>query len=213
MTIASMTGFARVLGGAGVYRWAWELKSVNAKGLDARLRLPPAFDAIEPDARGAITRRLARGTIYATLSAQREAATPEVRINQDLLRKLIMAIADIPASGALAPATLDGLLVVRGVVEIADANEDESEILRARAGALADLDAALDALLATRQGEGEALAVVLQARLEQIAMLTQAARDCPPAADRRLFGRVLRSYSKFFPAMPISIRIACIRKR
>lgn len=57
MTLASMTGFARAAGSAGPWSLAWELKSVNAKGLDARLRLPLPFEAIEPDARARLSRR------------------------------------------------------------------------------------------------------------------------------------------------------------
>ncbi len=179
MMIASMTGFSGAAGNAGSCRWAWELKSVNAKGLDLRLRLAQGFDAIEPDARLRISRKLARGTIYASLTAQRESAGPEIRVNQDLLRQLIAAIAGIELQGAVAPATLDGLLAVRGVVEIVDAAETDAEIFQARAAALEGLDAAIEALVAMRLREGGALAAILAARLERIAKLTQAAELCP----------------------------------
>ncbi|WOJ89103.1 YicC/YloC family endoribonuclease [Methylocapsa polymorpha] len=193
MMIASMTGFAGAAGNAGSYRWAWELKSVNAKGLDVRLRLAQGFDAIEPDARLRITRKLARGTIYASLTAQRELATPEVRVNRELLGKLIAAVADIELQGAVAPATLDGLLAVRGVVEIADAAEAEAEIFQARAAALGGLDAALEALVAMRLREGGALASVLTARLERIAKLTQAAEVCPARKPEAVRARLEQS--------------------
>ncbi len=193
MTIASMTGFARAAGSAGPWRLAWELRSVNAKGLDARLRLPPPFDAIEPDARARLAQKLNRGTIHATLVAQREAAIPEVRINQDVLRKLIAAIADIPLPEMIAPATLDGLLALRGVVEIMEAADDESAILRAWESALDLLDEALDALKAMRQSEGCALALVLSARLEKIAALTQAADACPARKPEAIQARLAQS--------------------
>ncbi|HEX3495934.1 MAG TPA: YicC/YloC family endoribonuclease [Methylocella sp.] len=193
MTIASMTGFARAAGSAGPWRLAWELKSVNAKGLDARLRLSPPFDAIEPDARARLARKLNRGTIHATLAAQRETATPEIRVNQDLLRKLIAAIAEIPLPLMIAPATLDGLLSVRGVVEIADAADDDAEILRTRASALDLLDEALDALVSMRRSEGAVLASVLAARLEKIAALTQAADACPARKPEAIQARLAQS--------------------
>ena len=47
MALSSMTGFARSHGASGSYGWSWEIKSVNAKGLELRLRLPPGFDAVE----------------------------------------------------------------------------------------------------------------------------------------------------------------------
>src|ERR1700761_2306219 len=108
-----MTGFARVSGATANFRWAWELKSVNAKGLDLRLRLPPGFDAIEIEARALLTGKLTRGTCYATLSAQREAAAPEVHLNEALLRRLADSVAQIEPSAALRPASIDGLLGVR----------------------------------------------------------------------------------------------------
>ncbi len=177
--IASMTGFAGASGTVGACRWSWELKSVNAKGLDVRLRLAQGFDPIEPDARLRITQKLARGTIYASLTAQRESTGPEIRVNHDLLQRLVTAVAGVDLQGAVAPATLDGLLAVRGVVEVADAAETEAEMFRARASAIAGLDEALEALTAMRLREGAALAAVLSERLDHIARLTQAAELCP----------------------------------
>jgi uncharacterized protein (TIGR00255 family) len=193
MTIASMTGFARAAGNAGPWRLAWELRSVNAKGLDARLRIPPPIDAIEPDARARLSQKLGRGTIHATLAAQRAAAMPEVRINQDLLKKLVAAIAEIQLPLIIAPATLDGLLALRGVVDIVDAAEDEAEVLRTQAAALDFLDEALDALVAMRQSEGAALAPVLSARLHKIVSLTQAADACPARKPEAIKARLAQS--------------------
>jgi uncharacterized protein (TIGR00255 family) len=193
MTIASMTGFARAAGSARRWRLAWELKSVNAKGLDARLRLAPPFDAIEPDARARLSRKLNRGTIHATLAAERETTTSEIRVNQDLLRKLIAAIAEIPLPLMISPATLDGLLSVRGVVDIADAADDEAEIVRTRASALELLDTALDALVSMRQSEGAVLASIIATRLEKIAALTQAADACPARKPEAIQARLAQS--------------------
>ena len=193
MTMASMTGFTRAAGSAGPWRLTWELKSVNAKGLDARLRLPPPFDAIEPDARARLSRKLDRGTIHATLAAQCDSAMPEIRINQDLLRELVTVLTRIPLPERIAPATLDGLLGMRGVVEIIDAAEDEAAILQVRAAALDLLDTALNSLVAMRQSEGGALALVLSARLEKIAALTQAADACPARKPEAIQARLAQS--------------------
>lgn len=193
MTIASMTGFARVEGSAGPWRFAWELRSVNAKGLDTRLRLQPPFDAIEPDARAMLAQRLKRGTVYATFTAQREAATPEIRINRDLLAELIAAVAEIPLSEKIAPATFDGLLGIRGVIEIKDAADDAATIAHARTGALDLLDAALDSLVAMRQTEGSALKTLLLTRLERIEALTQAAEAAPGRKPEAIKARLAQS--------------------
>jgi len=173
MTIASMTGFARVPGVTGGFRWAWELKSVNAKGLDMRLRLPPGFDSVEAEARARLGKTLSRGTCYATLAMQREGLAPEVRINEALLHRLAEAVAGM-ASPTLRPASLDGLLAVRGVVEIRDA-EDDKELLRVQQDALTGLDQAIAALLAMRQSEGAALGEIVAVRLAKLAALCKAA--------------------------------------
>jgi len=179
MTIASMTGFARLSGTSGLGPFAWELKAVNAKGLDVRLRLAPQLDAIELEARARIARRLTRGTINATLTLQREAGNPEVRVNRDLLQKLAATIATIDLHGSIAPATLDGLLAVRGVVEVHDAEETEEERRDAGARMLACLDEALERLVAMRVQEGTALGTILVARLARIGALVEAADECP----------------------------------
>ena len=73
MALSSMTGFARGHGVCGSYAWAWELKSVNAKGLDLRLRLPPGWDAVEIPVRTRAAEVLARGTVYGNLTVERMA--------------------------------------------------------------------------------------------------------------------------------------------
>ncbi len=193
MTLASMTGFARAAGNSGPWRLTWEIKAVNAKGFDARLRLAPPFDAIEPDVRAKLVQKLTRGTIQAGFTAQRETTTPEVHVNQDLLRKLITAVAAIPLPEMISPATLDGLLSVRGVVDISDAAENEAEILAARGRALELLEEALAALVLMRQGEGAMLASVLVARLETIAALTQAADVSPARKPEAIQARLAQS--------------------
>ncbi|MGA3303373.1 MAG: YicC/YloC family endoribonuclease [Methylovirgula sp.] len=179
MTLASMTGFARVAGASAHYRWAWELKTVNAKGLDLRLRVAPGHDAIESEVRARLSQALTRGTCYATLSVQREAATPDLHINQDLLRLVADALAKVPLSDRMRPASLDGILGLRGVVEMREAVESEAELAEAQAAILAGLDEALSALVAMRQAEGHALGQILSARVKKLTALQRAAEDCP----------------------------------
>ncbi len=179
MSLKSMTGFARTSGHRPPWGWAWELKAVNAKGLDVRLRLPPGFDRIEAEARAKLTGGLARGTVYATLTAQREATTPQVRINTEILGALVEAVANMPSNPNMRLASLDGLLGVRGVVEVTDAADDETILAEAAAAALKGLEGALKDLVQARKTEGAALQAVLSERVERIAALTQSAEDCP----------------------------------
>ena len=87
MALSSMTGFARGHGASGSYEWAWELKSVNAKGLDLRLRLPPGWDAVEGPVRSIGAQALARGTVYGTLTVERQGVAPIVRVNEPAGRR------------------------------------------------------------------------------------------------------------------------------
>jgi len=191
-----MTGFARVSSATANYRWAWELKSVNAKGLDLRLRLPQGFDAIEIEARASLAEKLARGTCYATLSAQREAAAPEVHLNETLLRRLVEAVSHIPRDSALRPASIDGLLGVRGVVEIRDKGDDETDLAEAQKAALAGLAEALAALVAMRRSEGAALAQILGQRLAKLTTLRRAAEDCPARKPEAIRARLAESIAQ-----------------
>src|SRR5262245_41093131 len=117
MALSSMTGFARSHGIAGSYAWAWELKSVNAKGLDLRLRLPPGWDAVEPLVRNAAAQVLARGTVYGTLTVAREGVAPVVRVNEPVLAAVLSTMKDLAGRLDAAPPQLDGILALKGVIE------------------------------------------------------------------------------------------------
>lgn len=202
MSLKSMTGFARTSGHRPPWAWAWEIKAVNAKGLDVRLRLPPGFDRIEAEARAKLTGGLARGTIYATLTAQREATTPQVRINTEVLSALAEAVANMPSNPNMRLASLDGLLGVRGVVEVTDAVDDESVLAEAAAAALGGLEGALKELVQARKTEGAALEAVLSARVERIASLTQSAEDCPGRKVEAVKARLAQSIALLTDASP-----------
>ena len=197
-----MTGFARTSGHRPPWGWAWEIKAVNAKGLDVRLRLPPGFDRIEAEARAKLTGGLARGTVYATLTAQREATTPQVRINTEILGALVEAVANMPSNPNMRLASLDGLLGVRGVVEVTDAAADEPILAEAAAAALKGLEGALKDLVLARRAEGAALQAVLSERVERIAALTQAAEDCPGRKVEAVKARLAQAIALLTDASP-----------
>ncbi|ACA17600.1 domain of unknown function DUF1732 [Methylobacterium sp. 4-46] len=176
MAIASMTGFAREAGVTGPVHWAWEVRSVNGRGLDVRVRVPPGFEALGEEVRGRLQRRLARGQCQLALTLSRAESAPRVRVNEALLASLIEAVARLPRPEGVAPATLDGLLQVRGVIESEEVRED--------AGALqSDLSAAgarlAEALAGMRAEEGRALAGLIAEQLATIAALADAADACP----------------------------------
>ena len=174
-----MTGFARTQGAFGPWRFSWELKTVNAKGLDLRLRAPPGFDAIEVKARSLVSARLARGACSVNLSARRSDEGGSVRIDRAALDRLLAALDDVPLHVNLRPASLDGLLSVRGVVEVVEPEDDEAQRAALEAAVIASLEEALAALIASRQAEGAALTAALCERLDHIEALTGRADALP----------------------------------
>ena len=179
MALSSMTGFARSHGVSGPYAWAWELKSVNAKGLELRLRFPPGWDVVEPPTRAKAAELLSRGTVQGTLSVTREGVAPVVRVNEAVLSAVIETMRDLAERIEAAPPSLDGILAMKGVVEIADQDEREDERLAAEAAVVADFAKALEALAAMRRQEGVALGMLLNTRLDEISSLTARAEAAP----------------------------------
>jgi uncharacterized protein (TIGR00255 family) len=174
-----MTGFARGQGAAGDYGWVWEIRSVNAKGLDLRLRLPPGWDAIEPVLRARANEVLARGTLHATLNVEREGAAPVVKVNEEVLQAVITTLGSLAKRIEAEPARLDGILAIKGVIEVTDAAESEDERTAAQAVVVKGFGAALADLTKMRRHEGEAIGRVLATRLQEIAVLVARADAAP----------------------------------
>jgi uncharacterized protein (TIGR00255 family) len=179
MALSSMTGFARGHGVSGSYAWAWEVKSVNGKGLDLRLRLPPRWDAIEGPVRARAAERLSRGSIHASLTVERSGVQPVVRINAGVLEAIMTTVRQLAPRIEASPPSLDGLLALKGVMEVDDAAEDEEQRRNAETAASAGFAEVLGALAEMRQREGAALGRVLEARLGEIAALALRAELTP----------------------------------
>ena len=196
MRVASMTGFSRTQGAVGPWSYAWELKSVNSKGLDIRLRLPPVFDSLEIKARQAIAARLTRGAITINLTAKRVDEAASVQINRLILDRLLSALAQTPLPENLRPASLDGLLALPGVIEVIQPQEDETLRNQVEADILSALEQALDALVAARHAEGEALRQILSLRLAHIRQLTQNADAHPARQADAIRTRLIQNLAK-----------------
>ena len=179
MVLSSMTGFARGHGVSGSYSWAWEIKSVNGKGLDVRLRLPPGWDAIEASVRARAAERLARGSIQATLTVERSGVAPVVRINAPVLDAILTTLRELASRVDASPPSLDGLLSLKGVMDVSELAENEDERRDAETAAIAGFVQVIAALSEMRQREGAALARILKTRLEQIEALVGRAENAP----------------------------------
>jgi uncharacterized protein (TIGR00255 family) len=179
MALSSMTGFARGHGVAGSYAWAWELKSVNAKGFDLKLRLPPGWDAIEVPVRNRAAEKLARGSVFASLTVDREGVAPVARVNEPVLAAVLATLKGLSGKVDAAPPTLDGILALKGVIEVSDAEENEDERRAAETAITAGFVQALAGLGEMRRTEGAALGRILGERLSEIAALAARAEAAP----------------------------------
>jgi uncharacterized protein (TIGR00255 family) len=179
MALSSMTGFARSHGASGPYTFEWELKSFNAKGFDLRLRLPPGWDELEAHAKKRAGEVLARGTVYANFNVKRGNAQTTVRINEDVLASVVKAAGQLAGKlDAVAP-SIDGLLAIKGVIEVVEPEADEDEDKAAKAAAAAAFDEALDNLVTMRRREGATLGQVLSQRMSEVEVLAKKAEASP----------------------------------
>jgi uncharacterized protein (TIGR00255 family) len=179
MALSSMTGFARSHGASGAYTFEWELKSVNAKGFDLRLRLPQGWDELEAFAKKRTGEVLARGTVYANLNIKRTDAASTVRVNEEVLASIVKAAGTLAGKlDAVAP-SIDGLLAIKGVIEIVEPESDEAEDKAAKDAAAAAFDRALLDLLEMRRREGLSLGQILSQRVDEIERLARKAEAAP----------------------------------
>jgi uncharacterized protein (TIGR00255 family) len=174
-----MTGFARSHGVIGAYAWAWEIKSVNAKGLDLRFRLPTGWDAVEVPSRTRGTEKLSRGTVYASLTVERKGTQPTVRVNEPVLSAVLSTIEGLSGKIKAAPPALDGILSLKGVIEVTEEDEREEDHRSAETAIMAGFEQALSALVNMRQAEGATLGRLLSSRLDEIASLSARAEKAP----------------------------------
>ena len=190
MPMMSMTGFARAEGRHGDWRWQLEGRSVNGKSLDVRLRLPSGLDALEAPIRERIARRLKRGNLQVTLDLARDIPAAVARINEPLLRDLALAGRRLSAELGVAAPTLDAMFQIKGVVEVAETEDDESAIAARNAAVLDSVDSLADELATARAAEGARIEAVIAAAVTRIAELTDAARTAPARTPQAVRQRI-----------------------
>jgi uncharacterized protein (TIGR00255 family) len=200
-----MTGFAEAQGGRGRARWRWEAKSVNARGLDLRLRAPAGFDSVEPAARVLAGERFKRGAIQVTLSYEPDDVTHGFRIDPVALAAAVKIAREISLETGLAPARVDGLLALKGVLV-----QDELATLAPADRAMRDaavletLASALDSLAAARASEGAKLLPVLKAQVSEIARLLGNARELAVTQPESIRKRMLEALKELLASTPVS---------
>jgi uncharacterized protein (TIGR00255 family) len=196
MTLKSMTGFARADGVHGDVAWHWEVRSVNGRNLELRLRLPTGFEAVEIRARALAQEKLARGNCTLSLWVKRETGQTEIRLNETVLRQAQAVAQRAHDLTGLKLPRLDTLLSMRGVVEAVEGEESEEAQAALHHALIASLAQALEQLVGARAGEGERLQAVIEKQLDAIGGLVERATGAsarqPEAVAARLAEQIAR---------------------
>ncbi len=190
MPLQSMTGFARREGTSGRYRWAWELRSVNGKGLDLRLRLPTGTEHLEAEVRKLVAESLSRGNMQINLTVSASEAGVETVVNQTALAAVLSLREQLRDVIDPAPLRLDTLLSIRGIVDFREPEEREGDRAARDSDLLAGLRLALADIAAMRETEGAALCQVLLDQIEAIGMLTRQIEADPSRSQQSIAARL-----------------------
>jgi uncharacterized protein (TIGR00255 family) len=193
--LSSMTGYARAGGAVPGVGFLVELKSVNARGLDIRMRLSPGYDALEVEFRRRIGKSITRGALTLTLNVEREGEGGRVVVNEQALGAVLATIERLKGQIEAQRPTLDGILGLKGVLEQHDAPLTGEAQEALEAAILTAVDAAIADLVTARQDEGARLTTVLLERIDEIAALTKAAELHPGRSRDAILERLRQQLS------------------
>ncbi|WP_430470592.1 YicC/YloC family endoribonuclease [Thalassospira lucentensis] len=200
MTVSSMTGFARTDGAADGFGWTWELRSVNGKGLDVRVRLNGGFERLEAKVRDAVSKRFKRGNMGVTLNVVRASDGSTYQVNRELLSELVSLAEEFDNTSSLSAGTIADLMNVRGVLETVETQEDDAS-RDARDGAvLASLSDAIDQMDAHRAEEGAKLDAMLRGHVDNIEATVTRAESCASARGDAIKERLKRQIDELMDA-------------
>jgi uncharacterized protein (TIGR00255 family) len=177
-----MTGFARRGGEIAAFRWNLEIKSVNNKGLEVRLKNPSFLDGFDLELKKRVSAALTRGSVFLNLFVEYQQEDQLFSINEERLSALADVAKRYKGVAGLEPARLDGLFAVRGVIEEASSEPSEDEVTLLKQNLLTELDILLADLVSARRDEGERMKVFLAGQLGEMRTLVKAAKEA--AGDR-----------------------------
>jgi uncharacterized protein (TIGR00255 family) len=201
--LASMTGYGRSHGGVPGVNFVVELKSVNGRGLDMRVRLAPGFDALEPEIRRRITKAVSRGSLTVSLNVDREGEGGRVVVNHQALEAVLEGFKWLETRVEAQRPTLDGIMGLKGVLEQHEtplSADEEEAVSNAILGAF---DEAIAALVAARAEEGARIAAILTERVDEIAALTKAAELHPGRSRDAILARLRQQIAELSEASPV----------
>ena len=199
-----MTGFSRVEGTEDGYSWAWELRSVNARSLDVRLRVPSGMDRLEAGLRKTVVDQINRGNVSATLTVTRPPRKQEILVNAKILDQLLTLSSELSKSENVAPPSVDGLLTVRGVLEVREEEETAEQQGKLDGDIVSAFAQATTELVQNRMGEGQRLAVTIDGHLDEIERCVQEAAGIAAAQPAEIAKRMreqVRALATEVPAL------------
>lgn len=205
MTLASMTGFAREDAEFDAFAWRWEVRSVNGRGLDIRVRLPQGMESFEAAVRDAIAKRFKRGSFNVSLNITRTPGLSSFRLNEALLERVLAIAEDLRKRTGAPPPTAEGLLRVRGVLEEEEGGEGDEDRAAREAAMARSLDAALVQIGRARAEEGARLEKVLSGMIDDIAALAAEARAQAASQPEAIRARITAQMTELLagaPALP-----------
>ncbi|MBO0906211.1 YicC/YloC family endoribonuclease [Jiella sonneratiae] len=200
MAVRSMTGFARTEVESAAGSFVWELRAVNGKGLDVRFRLPQGMEHLEPELRRVLAATISRGNLQASLQWRRETGGPSLVVNEAMLQNVLAMSGKLVAEGHAAPPTADGLLSIKGLIDIAEEAPGDGAAEARDAAVLAGFKDALARLEDVRREEGAALAGVLSGRLAEISGLVERAEADPARSVEAIRRRLSEQVSTLMAA-------------
>lgn len=177
MTLSSMTGFGRAEGHYEHYSWVWEIRSVNGKGLDVRMRIPPGLDAFDQFIKTTIKKEITRGSINVLLQLSKEETDTDVKVNEAALDKLIGVAKKASVDHDLPMPSLDSLFSIRDVVEIIPTEDNENQISERNDILKKSFIEALSELKSSRLEEGLATRKMLSDVIDQVEDLLNQAEE------------------------------------
>jgi uncharacterized protein (TIGR00255 family) len=205
MALVSMTGFADAQGALDNVRWRWEVKSVNGRSLDLRLRLPPGFESMEPAARKLAGDRFRRGNIQASLTLEPGEGARSLKVDPVALAAAVRIAKEVAIDTGLAPARVDGLLALKGVIVQDEMLALETPARGVRdAAVLESLAFAFDALTRARSTEGAKLGTIFGSLIDEIEELTRAAKTTAATQPAALRDRLLSQIRELVASRELS---------
>ncbi len=174
--MSSMTGYASHESAADGFRWSWDIRSVNARGLDLRMRLPDGYGALEAALKKKLSAVLTRGSVNLSLRLSREPVSGAAALDAVALDTALTSIAEVEAAATamglrLAAVSPAEVLLMKGVADSAAAEAGPGHDLL-----VADADIVIGALVDMRRSEGAALHQILSEQVDRIQDLTERAR-------------------------------------